>query len=171
MKDRDLIREANYVIKNFVLLWYLRRHAKELSVRARISMEFVAAKDRFRALRMKAYLKEPSADVLATQFHKDVQKSVTTMNHGLDLMRNLQKNNMRVLKNQDIFLNTAKKSLRLSNCLCNLSQLMTEFGPQQTIHKMTDLEGERILGVHELKEKVFIHKAAKSQVEKPVKQQ
>ena len=66
MKDRELIREANYVIKNWILLRYLRAHDKELDLRARISMEFVAAKDRFRALRRKAYLKEPAADVLTS---------------------------------------------------------------------------------------------------------
>jgi hypothetical protein len=32
---------------------------------------------------------------------------------------------------------------------------LTEFGPQQEIKKLTDVEGDKILGVHELKDQIF----------------
>lgn len=54
-------------------------------------MEFIAAKDRFRALRMKLYPKEPSTEVLINKFHKKISGSVAIIDEGLKDMKNLQK--------------------------------------------------------------------------------
>ena len=51
LQPLDIKREANLVIKNFMLLRYLRRHDKELTLRAKISMQFILAKERFNSLR------------------------------------------------------------------------------------------------------------------------
>ena len=52
-------------------------------------MEFIAAKDRFYALRMKLYPKEPSTEILLNKFHKKISASVGIIEDGLTDMKNL----------------------------------------------------------------------------------
>ena len=64
-------------------------------------MEFIAAKDRFHALRMKIYPKEPSTEVLINKFHKKISGSVSIVDEGLKDMRDLQKKAQKVTNSQN----------------------------------------------------------------------
>ena len=48
-----------------------------------------------------------------------------------------------------------KKSHKLSVCLCNIAQLVTEFGPIKSINSLKEIESRQVLSAEEIKEKVF----------------
>eukprot|EP00352_Strombidinopsis_acuminata_P001072 CAMPEP_0176343950 /NCGR_PEP_ID=MMETSP0126-20121128/4316_1 /TAXON_ID=141414 ORGANISM="Strombidinopsis acuminatum, Strain SPMC142" /NCGR_SAMPLE_ID=MMETSP0126 /ASSEMBLY_ACC=CAM_ASM_000229 /LENGTH=89 /DNA_ID=CAMNT_0017690131 /DNA_START=1351 /DNA_END=1620 /DNA_ORIENTATION=- len=54
-----------------------------------------------------------------------------------------------------------KKSHRISVCLCNLSQLLTEFGPSKQVNSMKEIESKEVLNSEDLKERVFVHTTEK----------
>lgn len=49
----------------------------------------------------------------------------------------------------------AKKSHKLSVCLCNLASLLTEFGPVKPIKSMKEIESKQVLSAEQLKENIF----------------
>ena len=82
--------EANYVIKNFILIRYLRRHDHTLNTRAKLLLQFIGAKERFHALRMQIHIKEPSTEKLLSKFHLNLQSSAAKIEEGLQGMKTLQ---------------------------------------------------------------------------------
>ena len=121
-KPESLLKiEANYVIKNFILIRYLRRHDHTLNTRAKLLLQFIGAKERFHALRMRLLIKEPSTEKLLSKFHLNLQSSAGKIEDGLQGMKTLQQSSQKLVKSQNDILRNAKKSLRLSNTLCNLS--------------------------------------------------
>ena len=100
-KNRSLSQiqiEAALVIKNFLLIKYLRKGDQEREGRARLLMEFIAAKDRFYALRMKINPREPSTDILLSKFHHKLTGSVQKIDDGLNNMKDLQKKSQKIVK-------------------------------------------------------------------------
>lgn len=83
--DEPLRNEASFVIKNFMLLRYLRKHDKkqEMSLRASTSLHLISSISKFHALRMKALLREPRPDILLSKFHTTLQGSAKQIDKGL----------------------------------------------------------------------------------------
>jgi len=81
----------------------------------------MAIKERFKARRLKAYRREPSADILIHKFHKISAKSVRDIDEGIDKLTILKKRSQRLAQSQQALLSKCEKSLKQSTRLANLS--------------------------------------------------
>ena len=68
-----------------MLLRYLRKYNRlvQLPLRAKTSLGLINSISRFHALRMKALLREPRADILLSKFHTTLQGSAKQIDKGL----------------------------------------------------------------------------------------
>ena len=152
---KKLKKEAGILIKEFVLLTYLRKRQLESKRRTRLLMGIFVKSGRFSIKRLNVQSKEEDNDELLSQMQSQIDDSLKELKSGLDSMRVLFENAKKTQEEQFEFESHVRKSHKLSVCLVNLASLLTEFGPIRPIKSMKEIESRQVLSAEELKERIF----------------
>eukprot|EP00347_Sterkiella_histriomuscorum_P018471 403345393 len=137
---KKLKRDAGQIIKEFILLTYLRRKQLESKRRTKLLMGLIARSGRFNIKRLNVQQKEEDNDELLSQMQGQIDDSLKELKTGLDSMRVLFENAKKTQEEQHQFQKHVKRSHKLSVCLVNLATLLTEFGPIRPIKSMKEIE-------------------------------
>lgn len=152
---QKLKKSASRLIKDFVILNYLRKIHVENKRRTRLLMGILAQAGRFKTRRLNVYMKEEDNDEQLTRMQYQIDDSIHELKKGLEQMKKLYDVAHRTMEDQKDFEMNVKKAHRISVCLCNMAHLLTEFGPTKMISSLKELESKEVLDATELREKIF----------------